>query len=36
MSASDVYEIYCKKNSINHRRQEDGYAVKDVDDSRGI
>ncbi|MDR1528058.1 MAG: dUTPase [Puniceicoccales bacterium] len=36
MSAGDVFDIYCKKNSINHRRQEDGYAVKDKDDSRGI
>ncbi|MDR1233339.1 MAG: dUTPase [Puniceicoccales bacterium] len=36
MSADDVFETYCKKNSINRRRQEDGYAIKDKDDSRGI
>ncbi|MDR1402010.1 MAG: dUTPase [Puniceicoccales bacterium] len=36
MSADDVYDVYCKKNMINHRRQESGYAVKDRDDSRGI
>jgi dimeric dUTPase (all-alpha-NTP-PPase superfamily) len=36
MSADDIFEIYCKKNSINHKRQENGYAVKDKNDSRGI
>ncbi|MDR1413895.1 MAG: dUTPase [Puniceicoccales bacterium] len=36
MSADDVYEVYCKKNIINHRRQETGYATKDKDDSRDI
>jgi dimeric dUTPase (all-alpha-NTP-PPase superfamily) len=36
MSADDIYEIYCKKNMINHQRQESGYATKDEDDSRGI
>ncbi|MDR1433346.1 MAG: dUTPase [Puniceicoccales bacterium] len=36
MSAGDIYEIYCKKNLINHRRQESGYVAKDKDDSRGI
>ncbi|MDR2779446.1 MAG: dUTPase [Puniceicoccales bacterium] len=36
MSADDVFETYCKKNLINHKRQESGYVVKDKDDSRGI
>jgi dimeric dUTPase (all-alpha-NTP-PPase superfamily) len=36
MSADDVYDVYCKKDSINHRRQESGYTTKDSDDSRGI
>jgi dimeric dUTPase (all-alpha-NTP-PPase superfamily) len=36
MSAADVYEIYCKKNSVNHKRQESGYSTKDGDDSRWI
>jgi hypothetical protein len=36
MSANDVYEVYSKKDSVNHRRQESGYVVKDKDDSREI
>ncbi|MDR2737625.1 MAG: dUTPase [Puniceicoccales bacterium] len=36
MSADDVYDVYCKKNSVNHRRQESGYLTKDKDDSREI
>jgi dimeric dUTPase (all-alpha-NTP-PPase superfamily) len=36
MSADDVYNIYCKKNLINHKRQENGYATKDENDSRDI
>jgi dimeric dUTPase (all-alpha-NTP-PPase superfamily) len=36
MSSNDVYEIYCKKNSINHQRQDSGYTTKNKDDSRGI
>ena len=36
MSADDIYDIYCKKNLINHKRQESGYVAKDKDDSRGI
>lgn len=36
MSADDVFEIYCKKNAINHHRQDTGYVVKDQSDSREI
>ena len=36
MSADDIYDIYCKKNLINQKRQESGYVAKDKDDSRGI
>lgn len=36
MSAEDVYEAYLKKNSVNHQRQEAGYASKDAADSRHI
>jgi dimeric dUTPase (all-alpha-NTP-PPase superfamily) len=36
MSADDIYEAYCKKNSINHRRQESGYVTKDENDSREV
>lgn len=36
MSADDVFETYCKKNEVNFKRQEDGYAEKDHSDSRHI
>jgi dimeric dUTPase (all-alpha-NTP-PPase superfamily) len=36
MTADDVYAAYVKKNEVNHKRQEDGYAVKDEDDSKHI
>ncbi|MDR1595783.1 MAG: dUTPase [Puniceicoccales bacterium] len=36
MSADDIYEIYCKKNVINHQRQKSGYTEKNKDDSRKI
>jgi dimeric dUTPase (all-alpha-NTP-PPase superfamily) len=36
MSADDVFATYCKKNEVNFKRQEDGYAKKDEDDSRHI
>jgi dimeric dUTPase (all-alpha-NTP-PPase superfamily) len=36
MSADDVFEAYCKKNEVNFKRQEDGYAKKDENDSRHI
>src|SRR3989338_9225982 len=29
MTADDVYQLYVKKNLVNHQRQETGYAVKD-------
>lgn len=36
MSADDVYQAYLKKNEVNFRRQETGYAAKDESDSRHI
>jgi dimeric dUTPase (all-alpha-NTP-PPase superfamily) len=36
MSADDVFQVYCKKNEVNFKRQEDGYSKKDEDDSRHI
>ncbi len=36
MSAEDVYQAYLKKNAVNFKRQEDGYAVKDQNDCRDI
>ncbi len=36
MTADDVYQIYTKKNKVNHERQESGYAVKDDQDNRAI
>lgn len=36
MSAEDVYAAYLKKNAINHKRQDGGYAVKDAADCRDI
>ena len=36
MPAQDVYDGYVKKNEVNHKRQESGYAVKDHGDSRHI
>ena len=36
MSAEDVYEIYTKKNKVNHNRQDSGYVEKDAEDSRHI
>lgn len=36
MSADDVYQAYLKKNEVNFRRQETGYAAKDEGDSRHI
>lgn len=36
MSAEDVYVAYCKKNHINHQRQDSGYTTKDKNDCRGI
>ena len=36
MSADDVFQAYCKKNEVNFKRQEHGYAVKDEADSKHI
>ena len=36
MTAQDIYDGYVKKNEVNHKRQESGYAVKDHADSRHI
>ena len=36
MTAQDIYDGYIKKNEVNHKRQESGYAVKDHADSRHI
>ena len=36
MTADDVFQAYMKKNEVNFKRQESGYAVKDHHDSRHI
>jgi len=36
MSADDLFNAYVKKNEVNFQRQENGYAVKDEEDSRHI
>jgi dimeric dUTPase (all-alpha-NTP-PPase superfamily) len=36
MSADDVFQAYVKKNEVNLRRQETGYATKDHGDSAHI
>lgn len=36
MSADDIYQAYVKKNEVNHKRQDSGYAIKDAEDSRHI
>jgi dimeric dUTPase (all-alpha-NTP-PPase superfamily) len=36
MSADDIFDAYCKKNEINHERQDSGYVTKNKDDSRSI
>jgi dimeric dUTPase (all-alpha-NTP-PPase superfamily) len=36
MSADDVFAAYVKKNEVNFKRQESGYATKDHDDSKHI
>ena len=36
MSADDIFDAYCKKNAINHERQDSGYVIKNKDDSRSI
>ncbi|MDR0595322.1 MAG: dUTPase [Puniceicoccales bacterium] len=36
MTPEDFFEAYQKKNDINHKRQDSGYAIKDKFDSQGI
>lgn len=36
MSADDVFNAYIKKNAVNFKRQESGYAEKDEHDSKHI
>jgi dimeric dUTPase (all-alpha-NTP-PPase superfamily) len=36
MSADDVFNAYVKKNEVNFKRQDSGYAVKDEHDSKHI
>ena len=36
MSADDVFAAYVKKNEVNFKRQETGYAQKDEQDSKHI
>ncbi len=36
MSAEDVFQAYCRKNEVNFKRQESGYATKDEHDSKHI
>ncbi len=36
MDAQDVHDLYNKKNKLNFKRQDDGYAVKDENDNREL
>ena len=36
MTAVDVFQAYVKKNEVNFRRQDSGYAQKDHEDSKHI
>jgi dimeric dUTPase (all-alpha-NTP-PPase superfamily) len=36
MTADDVFQAYVKKNEVNFKRQETGYAQKDEHDSKHI
>jgi dimeric dUTPase (all-alpha-NTP-PPase superfamily) len=36
LSAQDVHDLYTRKNKLNHKRQDDGYAVKDAHDNDGL
>jgi dimeric dUTPase (all-alpha-NTP-PPase superfamily) len=36
MTSDDIFAAYQRKNEVNIKRQETGYAVKDQDDSRHI
>ncbi len=33
LTADDVYELYTKKNKVNHQRQDSGYEKKDESDN---
>jgi dimeric dUTPase (all-alpha-NTP-PPase superfamily) len=36
MDAEEVFELYTKKHKLNHKRQDDGYAVKNEEDNRSL
>lgn len=36
MTADDFYQVYAKKNHINHDRQDSGYQTKNPDDCRSL
>ena len=36
MSADDVFELYTKKHELNHKRQDEGYTVKDDSDNKAL
>lgn len=36
MTSDDLHRAYCKKNKVNHHRQDSGYVAKDHEDSRHI
>jgi dimeric dUTPase (all-alpha-NTP-PPase superfamily) len=36
MTSDDLYDIYCKKNRVNHQRQDSGYVTKNEHDSENI
>ncbi len=36
LSARDVHALYAKKNEVNFRRQDSGYAEKDPNDNTGL
>lgn len=36
MGPEDLYQAYLKKNEVNNKRQDSGYAIKDETDSKHI
>jgi dimeric dUTPase (all-alpha-NTP-PPase superfamily) len=36
LSAEDVFDLYTKKNKVNHERQDSGYEVKDEEDNKNL
>jgi dimeric dUTPase (all-alpha-NTP-PPase superfamily) len=36
MGAQDVFDLYKGKHAINHKRQDDGYVNKNMDDSKSL